>query len=126
VRSGKALSVHEAGIAHQVIDACAEVLRPYGAVRATTVAIRIGALASVDPDALRFCFDALKGDTPLASATLAIEWRSRFGCGCVEEQARQGSADPFVGCCPRCGAVESFADACALDISRVDFDVEAS
>jgi Zn finger protein HypA/HybF involved in hydrogenase expression len=34
----------------------------------------VGRLAAVDPDALTFCFDALKADTPLASANLAIEW----------------------------------------------------
>jgi hydrogenase nickel incorporation protein HypA/HybF len=124
--TAKAVCVHEAGIAHQVIDACADALGPYGSVRATKVAIRVGALASVDPDALRFCFDALKSDTPLATATLAIEWRSRYGCSCNVERPTSAADDRFVNRCPVCGAVESFADACALDISFIEFDEEAS
>jgi Zn finger protein HypA/HybF involved in hydrogenase expression len=74
--------MHEAGIAQQVIDACAIHLRRHRASQATCVALRIGALANVDPEALRFCFDSLKKDTPLDSAALLIEWRSRFGCAC--------------------------------------------
>jgi hydrogenase nickel incorporation protein HypA/HybF len=114
--------MHEAGIARQVIDACAVELRSRGASRATSVGLRIGALASVDPEALRFCFDALKRDTPLGSATLQIEWRSRFGCAC-EHAAIVLEAQP--GVCPSCGATESFADACALDIRYLEFDTEA-
>jgi hydrogenase nickel incorporation protein HypA/HybF len=111
--------MHEAGIAQQLIDACVQHLQAHGATRATAVGLRVGALASVDPDALAFCFDALKHDTPLDSATLDIVWLSRFGCSC--------DALPVMlwmqpGVCPSCGADESLADACALDIRYLEFD----
>jgi Zn finger protein HypA/HybF involved in hydrogenase expression len=85
-----------------------------------TVALRIGPLSSVDPDALAFAFDALKQKTPLESATLRVESRSRFGCLC------QPPADvtTLAGFCPSCGAIESLADAFALDIRYLEFDVE--
>ena len=111
--------MHEAGIAWQVIDACVAHLHNHGASHATCVGLRIGALASVDPDALRFCFDALKRDTPLDSAALSIEWRSRFGCACEQTPVVSG-AQP--GVCPSCGAAESLADAFALDIRYLEFD----
>jgi len=111
--------MHEAGIAWQVIDACAEYLRQHSASRVTRVGLRVGALASVDPDALRFCFDSLKRDTPLDSAVLLIEWRSRFGCSCERTPVVPGVP---AGACPSCGAVESVADACALDIRYLEFD----
>ncbi len=113
--------MHEAGIAQQVIETCALHLRAHGATRATCVGLRIGALASVDPDALRFCFDALKSQTPLDSATLRIEWRSRFGCACASAAI---DLDARPGLCPSCGAAESLADACALDIRYLEFDSE--
>ena len=111
--------MHEAGIAQQVIEACATHLRAHGASRATCVGLRIGALASVDPDALRFCFDSLKQDTPLHSAALQIEWRSRFGCACARSPV---VLDTQPDVCPLCGATESLADACALDLRYLEFD----
>jgi hydrogenase nickel incorporation protein HypA/HybF len=112
--------VHEAGIAYQVIEACSQALVAHGGTRATTVGVRIGALAAVDPEALTFCFDALKRDTPLASAALRIEWRSRFGCECRGDTTRMDWRTD--GCCPICGAAESLADACAMDISHLEFE----
>ena len=111
--------MHEAGIAWQVIDTCTAHLRMHHAARATCVGLRIGALASVDPEALRFCFDSLKKDTPLDSATLRIEWRSRFGCSCEHTPV---VLDVRPGTCPSCGAAESLADAFALDIRYLEFD----
>jgi hydrogenase nickel incorporation protein HypA/HybF len=111
--------MHEAGIAQQVIEACEVHLSRHGAARATRVGLKVGALASIDPEALRFCFDSLKAGTPLATATLMIEWRSRFGCECAQA-AVDLAAVP--GICPTCGAAESFADACALDIRYLEFE----
>jgi len=111
--------MHEAGIAQQVIEACEIHLRQHGATQATCVGLKIGALASIDPESLRFCFDSLKAGTPLATATLMIEWRSRFGCECAEAAVDFAVAP---GKCPSCGAAESFADACALDIRYLEFE----
>ena len=111
--------MHEAGLAQQVIDVCARHALTHGASQVTCVGLRIGALASVDPEALRFCFDSLKRDTPLGSAALRIEWRSRFGCPCDPVRSTP-ILEP--GVCPSCGAAESYADACALDIRYLEFD----
>jgi hypothetical protein len=73
--------VQEAGIAHEVTQVCPRTSETHGAVRATAVCLRVGAVASVDPDAVTFSFDALQRDTRLAAVTLHIEWRSRFGRG---------------------------------------------
>jgi hydrogenase nickel incorporation protein HypA/HybF len=111
--------MHEAGIAQRVIAACARHLLRAAPRRPRASACGSWALACVDPDALRFCFDNLKAATPLAAATLQIEWRSRFGCAC-ESTPVLLAAPP--GVCPSCGAAESFADACALDIRHLEFD----
>lgn len=111
--------MHEAGIAQEVLNACVAQLRAYGAVRVTSVGLQIGARSSVDPAALQFCFDELKRDTVLHSAVLDVDRRSRFGCSCQD-------TDPDIGTCPDvcpiCGAAESLADACSLEIRYLEFD----
>jgi len=75
--------MHEAGIARQIIDVCTGQFKAQDAARVTVVGLRVSALSSVDPEALRFCFDTLKRDTSLDAVTLQVESRSRFGCACA-------------------------------------------
>jgi Zn finger protein HypA/HybF involved in hydrogenase expression len=44
---------------------------------------------------------------------------TRFGCECAEAAVDFAVAP---GKCPSCGAAESFADACALDIRYLEFE----
>src|SRR5215472_9176608 len=65
--------MHELGIAQSVLEAVsAEAVRHHGA-RPVKVAMRIGELAAVDPEALRFAFEALIVDTELEGLELEIE-----------------------------------------------------
>jgi hydrogenase nickel incorporation protein HypA/HybF len=65
--------MHEVGIAASVLDAVRiETARRPGA-RAIAVAVRIGALAGIDPESLRFGFDALVKDSDLEPLRLEIE-----------------------------------------------------
>ena len=66
--------MHEMGIALQIIEiATAALPADLGAARVTRVNLKIGKLAAVVPDSLRFCFDVAVKDTPLAGANLTIE-----------------------------------------------------
>jgi len=66
--------MHEMGIALQIIDiATASIPPDAGNVRIEKVNLKIGKLAAVVPDSLRFCFEVAVKDTPLDGATLAIE-----------------------------------------------------
>ena len=66
--------MHEMGIALQIIEiATASVPPNLEDVRIETVNLKIGKLAAVVPDSLRFCFDVAVKDTPLEGAKLAIE-----------------------------------------------------
>ncbi len=65
--------MHEVGIAASVIDAVrAQVARQPGK-RASVVGVRIGALAGVDGESLRFGFDALVRDSDVEPLRLEIE-----------------------------------------------------
>src|SRR5215472_14497027 len=97
--------MHEMGIANSILERVATELRSRPAVLPTKVGVRLGKLAGVDPEALRFAFDALTLETPLAGMELAIEFcspRSRCrACSCEFEVKN------FEPLCPACGSMNA-------------------
>ncbi len=66
--------MHEMGIALQIIEiATASIPADMGPATVAKVNLKIGKLAAVVPDSLRFCFEIATRDTPLSGAELAIE-----------------------------------------------------
>lgn len=65
--------MHEMGIANSVLEAVRTEMRRYPGSYPCKVGIRIGEMAAIDADALRFCFEAMIQETDLASLELAIE-----------------------------------------------------
>lgn len=117
--------MHEMAMANSVLDAVrAESLRfPGGKI--CEVGVRIGELAGVDPEAMRFCFEVLVQGTELEPLALRIEFCPRrhqcIGCG----HTFQASADDAL--CPRCqepGAV--FVGGDELELAYLEVDDGAS
>ena len=68
--------MHEMGIALQIIEIATASIPPHaGKMRVDKVNLKIGKLAAVVPESLRFCFDVAVKDTPLDGARLVIEER---------------------------------------------------
>ena len=66
--------MHEMGIAMQIIEiAAASIPEHMENVRVERVNLKIGKLAAVVPESLRFCFAIAAKDTPLSHADLHIE-----------------------------------------------------
>ena len=66
--------MHEMGIALQIVEIATDSLpADLGQARVAAVNLKIGKLAAVIPESLRFCFDVAVKDTLLAGAKLAIE-----------------------------------------------------
>jgi hydrogenase nickel incorporation protein HypA/HybF len=65
--------MHEMGIANSVLDAIRTEMLRYPGSYPCKVGVRIGEMAAIDPEALRFCFEAMILETDLASLELAIE-----------------------------------------------------
>lgn len=63
------------GVANSILEAVERELDHYPGRFATKVAVRIGEYAGVDPESLRFCFDALVKGSGFERLELAIEWR---------------------------------------------------
>lgn len=66
--------MHEMGIAMQIVEiATSSIPDDMENVRVERVNLRVGKLAGVVPESLRFCFEIVNRDTPLSGAELRIE-----------------------------------------------------
>jgi len=97
--------MHEMGIANSVLEAVRTEMRRYPGSYPCKVGVRIGEMAAVDQDALRFCFDAIILETDLASLELAIEFCPRRHrcqvCG------REFVVRDYDSRCPQCVSLET-------------------
>ncbi|SFD79081.1 hydrogenase maturation nickel metallochaperone HypA [Streptomyces aidingensis] len=94
--------MHELSIAAAVAERAGEVAREHDAAGVAAVLLRVGELAGVVPDALRFSFGLVTEGTPAAGAALLIEEvPARARCGDCGERFAVGSPPSL--CCPRCG-----------------------
>ena len=93
--------MHEFGIARAVLEAVRVETETHPGTRVRKVGLRLGELAGVNGEALRFCFEALIAGTPLAEATLEIEPRPRrHRCPACRESF---VVVDYRTACPRCG-----------------------
>lgn len=113
--------MHELGIASSIIEAVrAEVATRPGS-RAAAVGVRIGELAGVDPDSLRFGFECLVSGTDLDPLRLDIEHvgRKQQCLDCSSEF----TVDRYTLECPACGSLRG---ACVagdeLDIAYLEME----
>lgn len=97
--------MHEMGIASSILDGVAAEVRRRPGIKPVKVGVRVGELAGLDPDALRFAFEALTIDTPLAGLELEIEYRvSRSRC---RECNQEFELRNFELLCPTCGSLNA-------------------
>lgn len=96
--------MHEMSIAGSMLEAVRVEAERHNA-HVLAVGIKIGELAGVDSESLRFCFDALVQDTDLAPLCLQIErlpWRNRCR-SCAQDFAVQ----EYRTACPQCGCPDT-------------------
>jgi len=94
--------MHELGIATSVLDAARQEAAGHPGARVVKVGVRIGEWSGVDPESLRFCFDAIAHMDAIDAPALEIEFMARqnrcSSCGITF------ALDQFHIECPRCGA----------------------
>jgi len=95
------------GIANSVLEAVRTEMVRYPGSYPCRVGVRIGEMAAIDQDALRFCFEAMVKETDLESLELGIELCPRRhrcrACG------REFIVRDYDSQCPQCA---SFDTAC--------------
>ncbi|HWG84499.1 MAG TPA: hydrogenase maturation nickel metallochaperone HypA, partial [Deinococcales bacterium] len=86
--------MHEVGIAESIVSIAEAHARHAGASRVERIAVRVGALSGVVPDALEFAFTVARQDTLAAGATLEIE-TVPVSARCPDCQSDFTSGDPY-------------------------------
>jgi hydrogenase nickel incorporation protein HypA/HybF len=96
--------MHEMAFAESMLQIVETTARKNGAQRVLAVRLEIGALASVEPEALRFCFDAVTRGSLADRARLEIETTpgSAWCMVCADTVAIPALGAP----CPRCGGYQ--------------------
>jgi hydrogenase nickel incorporation protein HypA/HybF len=96
--------MHEMALAESVLAIVEQAARLHAAARVTSVRLEIGALSHVAPDALRFCFEAVKRSSIADAAALEIDTTPGrawcMPCGKDVALARLGES------CPACGGYQ--------------------
>ena len=110
--------MHEMGIAIQIAEiATASIPADMKHVKVERVNLRIGKFAAVVPSSLKFCFDVVAKDTPLAGSALHIE-EIPVVVSCRDCQAQWTINEPAFQC-PQC-------QSSAIDvISGRELDIES-
>lgn len=93
--------MHEMSLMESVIEIVCETARRNGATRVKSVRLDVGVLSHVDPDALLFCYDAVRRGTIADDAMLEITRIS--GEGWCLDCARTVALQERFGACPDCG-----------------------
>ena len=93
--------MHEMSLVEGVLKIAEDAARAQGFARVKAVRLEIGALAPVDLDAMRFCFDAVTRDSIAQGARLEIACKpgSAWCMQCSQSVPLQALYDD----CPRCG-----------------------
>ena len=97
-------TMHEMSLAESILQIVEDTARSSAADQVRAVRLEIGVLSQVEPDALRFCFDAVTRGTLADGARLEIEATpGRAWCmPCGESTALSRLGDA----CPRCGSYQ--------------------
>ena len=113
--------MHEMGIASSILDAVRHESGLRQGAHVTKVALCTGELAAVDPESLRFCFEALVSGTDFEPLALDLEFcRRRQRCSCCGESFQTAA---FLITCPKCNSAETkFAGGDELEFAYMEIE----
>jgi hydrogenase nickel incorporation protein HypA/HybF len=108
--------VHELSLASAIYRTCRSRLPGDGDQRLECVRVAIGELSSIEPELLRYAWDAVIAGQPDEGAVLEIDWQTATQrCeACGTAPARTGGS--WWPCCPRCGRILRIEGGDALDV----------
>jgi len=112
--------MHEMSLAMSILKIVEDAARPHQAARVTTVRLEIGALSAVEPEALRFCFDAVTRGSLADGAQLQIDQTP--GGGWCLACSRQVAMAALTDACPLCGSYQIQAQT-GTEMRVKDFEI---
>jgi hydrogenase nickel incorporation protein HypA/HybF len=115
-------SMHEVGIISSAIETVIAQVHAHQAKRVLRIVLRIGVLAGVEVEALRFAFEVVARDTLVANAELQIDTvPARAYCATCAEEFEAGGH--FIITCSRCGNLSGdLRQGRELELSRIEMD----
>jgi hydrogenase nickel incorporation protein HypA/HybF len=109
------------GIALEIHRVCREATRQHGAGRIESVRVAVGELAAVEPELLRFAWEAVVAGGPHAGSELEVVWcpatQNCSRCGEVEGR----TAGSWLRICPGCGLPLEVSGGDELDVLELKF-----
>jgi hydrogenase nickel incorporation protein HypA/HybF len=93
--------MHEMALTESIVEIVCEEARKRGFGKVRVVRLQVGVMAHVEPEALRFCFDAVARGTIAEGAALDI--LRRPGEGWCSDCAKTVPMTERFGACPDCG-----------------------
>lgn len=93
--------MHEMAMSESLVEIVEEEGRKHGFTKVRTIRIELGALGHVEPEALRFCFDAVTRGTIAEGAHLDIV--TVAGAGLCLDCGQTVPLTERFGACPACG-----------------------
>lgn len=111
--------MHELGIASEA-HRLARASLPDPSLRLVSVWLAVGELSGVEPELLRYAWEAVTAEGPDAGCALEIEWRpARQVCdGCGATAERPGGS--WLRECPRCAKTLRIEGGQDLDLVRLE------
>jgi hydrogenase nickel incorporation protein HypA/HybF len=112
--------MHELGIMSSAMDAVLQQARTRGAHRVHRIVLRIGTLAGVEPESLRFAFDVVTRDTIAEGSELQVDAvTARAYCAACAAEFDAGS--DYVFSCPTCGQLSGdLRSGRELDLAQIE------
>lgn len=98
--------MHEMSIAVNIIEKVKLEMEEHGAHKLKNLSLKIGEMTAVEPESLRFCFNAMTEGTMMEGATLHIEEIPLKG-RCKACQNEFSLEQYFITACPDCGEKKS-------------------
>lgn len=94
--------MHEVAIMSAALEMALDAAKQAGAGRITRIQLRVGNRSGTVPEALRFAWDVVRGDTAAGAATLEIESVAAVAwCGNCQTEFCCGDYDDICPCCQR-------------------------
>jgi hydrogenase nickel incorporation protein HypA/HybF len=114
--------MHELSIAASIVDSVSETVEAYPGATVKQVRLRIGALASVIEDSLKFCWEITVEGTSLQGAELVVHIVPVMAhCSACGKDGELASLQSFR--CPHCGEpVTDLRQGRELEIESIEID----
>ena len=96
--------MHELAITKEIVRGVEEELAKLPAgTKLNRVSLLVGELTGYVPESLRFCYEAIVRETPLAGSVLEIDYRR--GRGRCKDCSTEFAIQAAVALCPGCGGM---------------------